>query len=342
MVRNGKPKKRAQPKRRARRGYPGIQQGVGRAVGRAFGSAGFGGLSCLDAFHPSHLALPRAVAPYTVIRTTQIISSNHALLLFGPMRGDNYATEPEGTGQWRNSCAFSLQLPSSSLGTSFTRHVFESMGPTNSSWNAAATTPAAFSVQVMNPEALQTTKGVVYAGRAKNRLRLEQMPPTSTVGQLANNLVSYSNPRLMSAGKLALRGVHIDAVPNSMADLATFTNSHQENSGSIAGVTNLHEHFEGFNPLWVYNPDEIDLQYLVCCEWRVRFDPSNPAYAACVPRAPSTESHWAGVMGTMESMGNGVQDIAEKVAQAGQAAKSIFRVGKEFAAVGRAAAPYLV
>ena len=35
----------------------------------------------------------------------------------------------------------------------------------------------------------------------------------------------------------------------------------------------------GFAPIVVCNPEGIELYLLVCCEWRVRFDPTNPTQA---------------------------------------------------------------
>merc|ERR1711964_554575 len=126
--------------------------------------------------------------------------------------------------------------------------------------------PAAFSVQIMNPNALQTTSGIVYAGRSRQMVGLANKTDTWT--QLANELVSYSNPRLMSAGKLALRGVQIDAVPFDMNAMSDF----ETRFASLAGpYTNSDEsfRFDAMAPIYVYNPEAIVLQYLVCCEWRV-------------------------------------------------------------------------
>ncbi len=83
---------RARPvRRRAGQGdaaaLRGIKQGVGRSVARAFGGVTLNKYHpCLhDAFHHAHLPLPRAVGPYTIVRTTQVVSSNKPLQLFGPV-----------------------------------------------------------------------------------------------------------------------------------------------------------------------------------------------------------------------------------------------------------------
>jgi len=195
------------------------------------------------------------------------------------------------------------------------RGAFEAMG--SESWSAASITPAAFSVQVMNPQALQSTSGMVYIGRCKNKVALSEGNLTQTFQDLADNLVSYSNPRLCAAGKLALRGVQIDAVPNNMSELAKFTTVDAQASGIDQLEPSNVRHQEGFNPIFVYNPDGVPLQYLVCCEWRVRFDPSNPAYAACVSHKPTTDTKWWEHMEHAVRLGNGVIDIVERVAATG-------------------------
>lgn len=260
----------------------GIKQGVGRAVARAFGATvsrrknrrgGRRGPNmaynpCVhDAFHMHHLPLPRPVGPYTVIRTTQVISSDAPLMILGPVY------DPD-TSSWTNILGYGAL----DVGKKWTdannlyRYVFETMK--NDTWKAAQVTPAAFSVQLMNPGALQSTQGIVYAGRIRTSYKV-----TSQDGQVNNSaqqLLSYNMPRLMASAKLAFRGTQVDAVPFNMSRLAEFTAVTGFDAGTTA-VTGKGADFSGFNPQFYYNPGKISLQYLVCCEWRVRFDPSNPA-----------------------------------------------------------------
>lgn len=315
----------------------GIKQGAGKSVKIAFGSKNGGSrkvrkqlkrkpnrrvlgkyqLACWDAFHTSHLALPRAVAPYTVIRTTKIYepatTDRRVLSLFGPSIRTTY-----DAGQWTSDFVVSTNKPMTdtmSVADGIYRGAFEAMS--SGSWSAASITPAAFSVQVMNPQALQSTSGMVYIGRCKNKVNMSEGDLTQTFQELADNLVSYSNPRLCAAGKLALRGVQIDAVPNNMSELAKFTTIDSRPSGVEQLTSSNPRHQEGFNPIFVYNPDGVPLQYLVCCEWRVRFDPSNPAYAACESHKPTTDTKWWEHMEHAVRLGNGVIDIVERVAATG-------------------------
>jgi hypothetical protein len=181
----------------------------------------------------------------------------------------------------------------------------------NDDWGYACMVPAAFSVQIMNPNALQTTAGIVYSGRARQMIGLANK--TITWNALAQELVSYSNPRLLSAGKLALRGVQTDAVPFDMNAMSDFQTRYQSLPGTYTNNDPAFG-FDAFAPIYVYNKEGINLQYLVCCEWRVRFDPSNPAYAANTYHQPSTLGYWDKLQQVASFIGNGVQDIADVAA----------------------------
>jgi len=280
-------------------------------------------LSCWNAFAEPHLSLPRAVAPYTIIRTTAIwnpaTADQRRLALFGPVM---YVGSD--AGQWSNFYSITTNGPLSSLRSAANGAYMNSFGSMNSSsWDAASVTPAAFSVQILNKESLQNATGMVYIGRCKNKVHLAEGDNSTSWQDLADNLVSYSNPRMCSAGKLALRGVHVDAVPNNMSELAKFTTlkQHAEYAMTIDSTDVTHQ--EGFNPIFIYNPDAVELQVLVCCEWRVRFDPSNPAYAACRMHKPATDTSWAEHMQHAVALGNGVADIVEVVARAGNAMRAL-------------------
>lgn len=303
----------------------GIKQGVGRAVVQAFGGAvarrgrrrggkrggKMGYHPChFDAFHMAHLPLPRPTGPYTIIRTTQLVTSDAPLMIFGPVF--------EGSsGRWTNILGYGCLDLGKTWGTANNayRYAFENMN--NASWKAAQICPAAYSVQLMNPGALQSTSGIVYGGRVRTAWRLTEH--TADGGNTsAQQLISYNMPRLMAAAKLAFRGVQVDAVPFNMSRLADFTLQQEFNPGTQAIAADGAD-FSGFNPQFYYNPDKLALQYLVCCEWRVRFDPSNPAQASHVQHTHAAESIWMQALHAAEALGNGVVDIADKVAQTGNA-----------------------
>jgi hypothetical protein len=269
-----------------------------------------------NAFAEPHLPLPRAVAPYSVVRTTAIWNpqsdNTRRFALFGPTMKED--------ARWSNTFAYSANTPLTNAlnnANGFARWSFEGME--SLSWAASSVTPAAFSIQILNPEALQTSNGMLYIGRCKNKVNISAGDLGNDFQSLCDNLVSYSNPRMCSAGKLALRGVQVDAVPNNMSLLADFTTLYQTSNGSFTMSEGLDEIQCGFNPIFLYNPKAVDIQVLVCCEWRVRFDPSNPAYATSRMHRPSSDASWAEHISRAVQMGSGVVDIVENVARMGRA-----------------------
>lgn len=311
----------------------GIKQGVGATATRPFGAASTTRYHpCLhDAFHFSHLPLPRAVGPYAVIRTTKIIQSSLGLMMFGPKFDQD-------AGAWTNACADGYRDMTKSAGTANNMYgyVFDTIG--TAAWGAAQITPAAFSVQIMNPESIQQTTGIMYVGRMRTDWKIKDN--TATTGQqAADRFVSYNNPRLTSAAKLAFRGVQVDAVPFNMNLLSNFTSFKVDSDGNFGASANTAS-FGGLAPIFAYNPKGVDLQYLVCCEWRVRFDPSNPAMASHVQHQAPSESVWQKCLNEAEAIGNGCIDIADKVANVGNslfgAMGSMYRAGRGARAIAGA------
>jgi hypothetical protein len=290
----------------------GIKQGAGRSVAQAFQKTSPKSIrAAFDAFSTTHLALPRATGGYLTVRTTDICSGTEVMNLFGPIgRKDSIAFD------WTNISRMSSVAAGAAINGAANTKVdaFDSM--TSTGFTRSKAVPAAFSVQVMNPEALQTTTGMVYIGRAKNVLNLAD--DTRTYTALGVDLVSYTNPRLCSAAKLAMRGVQVDAIPYNMSELANFRGvQFQSDAATYTWDTTDNFDYEGFAPIFVYNPDGVDLQYLVCCEWRVRFDPDYPAHAAHTFHPPSSDEVWSKATELFDCEGNGARDIVERVALTG-------------------------
>jgi hypothetical protein len=259
-----------------------------------------------------HLPLPRAVGAYTVVRTTKTITTSAAAMLLGPF------TEFDTThnlDRWSNVCA--IEDVDATLAINATTnakvHVFAELQ--DASFSRSKVTPAAYSVQVLNGNALQTTSGVIVAGRA----RTVPQPAGSTVTWNAymGGLSSYNQPRLMSAAKLALRGVQADLIPNNMAQLANFLGINDRTDESVLTYT-VGPQPAGFAPLFISNPGAVELTLLVTCEWRVRFDPMDPAQATHREYGVTPDNVFANIINRMAAMGNGVLDIVERTAQTGE------------------------
>jgi hypothetical protein len=315
----------------------GIKQGVGAITTRPFPkpaarkrkpkAGGNGYRHAFNALSPSHLPLPRAVGGYTTIRTTDIINTASEAMLFGCFKGPGLEfTETT----WSTSIAVRPRVGTLAIGDTVApgnAYFFSSTALAATSLNGARMVPAAITLQVMNGDALQTTNGIAYVGRSKTVLDL--MGDARSWETVMKQLVNYSSPRLCSAGKLALRGVQVNAVPNNLSVLSDFVPRRIKESGPFAwsesegGVPpplRADQDFEGFAPIFVYNPDNIALKYLVTIEWRVRFDPFNPAYAGHSVHMPASEATWAQAVCNEENKGSGVTDIMEDIAEIGIAA----------------------
>lgn len=331
--------KRALKKKQGGKELYGIKQGVGRVTQNAFprrrrkapprGSAT--PMMCkqaLNALHPTHLPLPRAVGGYTVIRTTDIVNTSEGAVLFGAFKGPG--------AEFTDTCWLStvavrnvnggINSPINDTTGGGNAFFYKSPALEAAALNGCKMVPAAITVQIMNSDALQNADGIAYIGRSKTVLDL--MGDTRSWDTVMKELVSYSAPRLCSGGKLALRGVQVNAIPNNLSVLSDFVPRRiPTNERQVWVESSYAADFEGFGPIFVYNPDGISLKYLVTIEWRMRFDPLNPAYAGHTMHQPASESTWSRVIGEAESIGHGVEDIADVAADAG--------------VVAYAAAPYL-
>jgi hypothetical protein len=306
----------ARPQRRQRRrnGARVLAQGVGSAA--RFGMGGVPGASLLafDATHPMHMPLPRTVGPYAVTRTTSRFSSSNAVMVFGTYRHPSGVAN-QIAGDWSDICAIGGNLGD------VIRNITDKFNiPSPVLAESAGTcVPSAITVQIMNPNALQTTSGIVYAGVAKTTAKL--MDDGRTWGEFGNEYVSYMAPRLMSAGKLALRGVKINSYPLNMSSLADFQQMNLVTPGTGTYIpTDQLPVAEGFAPIVVFNPGLIPLEYLVTIEWRTRFDLSNPAASAHRQHPVTSDVTFDKVLKMASSLGHGVLDIADTIGTIGQAA----------------------
>lgn len=325
-----------------------VAQGTGRTTKMGFGSLSSLHMQAFDAFAPQHLALPRPVGSYIVVRTTHRFNTTARALIFGRELAQTTTASTgtsEGLQQWSEVCARYGEFAASAINSANNCHVQADGGM--SGWGQGVScVPAAFSVQIMNPNALQTTDGIVYIGRCKVQLPLANS--SRTWDEAGDQFISYQNPRLCSAGKLALRGVQIDALPINMNALSDFRSIVRATTGQHTwdGLPVTSEQSgtpTGFTPIVVYNqagaPDisvggGLALEYLVCTEWRMRFDMGNPAASAHANHGMSNERIWHALITAAERLGNGVIDIGDKLPAAIAAARGL-------ADVGRAALPLL-
>lgn len=295
-----------------------------RALAQGVGSVPRGGIvrlskglpiQGLDATHAYHLGLPRAVGPYTVLKTTQLIQTSSQVAFFGTFLSEGMTTSNE---QWLPICGMG-EAVAGPINTAAGTFAYE-MDGMDSFQYAATATPAAITIQVMNPEPLQTTTGILYIGRSTAQYEIGGT--TRTWNTLGNEFVQFMAPRMCSAGKLALRGVKVSSYPLDMSELANFRGirpyADAFGTGPTFNWTSQKIRPAGFAPLVIYNPNGVGLQVLCTIEWRVRFDPGNVAAGTHTQHPITPDGVWNGLTSTM-SQTNGVVDLAERTVETGLA-----------------------
>jgi len=296
-----------------------LAPGVGKVPRNPFGSVPGYTLSAWDALHVQHMPLPRSVGPYAVVRVTRIFRSNSQYSVFG--------VAVNNSGAWTNTGCFQSINPAAAINAVDNCYCTRVPTPTTVSGEFSTTNvvPAAMTVQVMNPNPLQTTNGLVIASVCPTMLQI--IDNTRPWEGLADKVVSYMKPRMLSAPKLALRGVQMQSYPMNMSAMANFEKMQNVVDGPVtlssSSTNGGDQYLCGLAPMVVCNEDEANLTYAMTVEYRVRFDIANPAVASHVHHGISSDKTWDNMVKAAVNLGNGVRDIADVVASAGQAINSI-------------------
>lgn len=290
-----------------------LAPGVGRTTAKPFASPDitYDGKLGLSALCPMHLPLPRPIAPYTVVRLTTSFSSANEYMLFGTFRMDEPAATYAET-RWLNTGVMEWASASGGLPMQSTIPVMRGFPGLGDDYFV----PAAMTIQVLNTNALQSTNGLIVAGNMKTSLA--PGAKTANISTVFNELINVSAPRLMSAPKLALRGVQADLQPSNMSALADFRLP--GSSGSSPQVMNAQS--DGFLPMFLRNEQQVTLNFVVTIELRMRFSTSNIASASHrqYPHAPL--SVWDRAVQGATMIGHGIVDISEKVSAVGSAVQA--------------------
>lgn len=288
-----------------------LAQGAAAVPRKNFGgSVGTGNLrlliKMLDARLPKTLGLPRAVGSYTVIRTTKLHRSDAAFVMFAPFHNLN-------EGNFYNWCG--VEDVDATLAVNATSNARAINIPLAELAGATEVVPAALTVQVMNPASLQTASGVFAMGRVTTPFNYGGS--TDKWNDLRARFISFFSPRLLTGGKLALRGVKCDAYPLDMSEYANF-----QPVSEYTGVftwSNDAVRACALSPIVFVQSNAFPqvIEFLVTIEWRVRFDPGNPAVASHTYHNTTSDALWNGVCRAMSAAGHGVTEIAEDVLEAG-------------------------
>lgn len=155
--------------------------------------------------------------------------------IFSPQLGGS--GEVSADNGWSNLMAYGVKdLATAINGTdNVAKYVFANMA--DPSWDYSRMAPAAFSVQIMNSEAVQISSDYTfYIGRIKTIPGIHA-DLTLTGKGFGDNFIACNGPRLCSAAKLAFRGVQVNAVPYKMSALAQFNGREKITETSAATLT---------------------------------------------------------------------------------------------------------
>jgi hypothetical protein len=266
----------------------------------------------LNARLPHHLGLPRAVGPYQVIRTSKLLTSTADVIIFSPIMLD--AENINGGARWYGACGIESVDKTNPVNATNNSVMIDM--PMDALGGAVDVVPAAMTVQVMCPTALQTAAGLFTMARASQPLSLGG--DSRTWSQFRTQFNSFFRPRVLTGGKLALRGVTCNAVPLDMSEYADFAPVTMHN-GTLM-TWDAKKRPAALSPIvFTSNGEGEVMSFLVTIEWRVRFDPQSPAAASHVFHEPTSDAVWGAIIKRASEMGHGVEDIVDGIADIGAA-----------------------
>lgn len=262
-------------------------------------------LQCLDARIPRTLGLPRAVGPYTIIRTTRLFNSAANMIIFCPLRDQD--------GKWYKACGVVSNSVVAAVNAANNARVIGM--PMDNLGDACECVPASLTVQVMNPSSLQTADGVFAMTRANQQMDLGTT--SETWNEVTSRVISFMSPRLLTGGKLSLRGVQCNAYPLDMTGYSSFER--------LADVTDFAQRTwdetlkpDALSPIVFLNNNlsPPSVSFMVTMEWRVRFDPGHPAVSSHVHHDTLADSAWNAVTKFSATMLHAVHELAEPAGEA--------------------------
>lgn len=277
-------------------------------------------LKCLDARIPRTLGLPRAVGPYTVIRTTKLHQSISKFLMFCPFMSQDW-NKPN---TWYDWCGVESVAHGSDITAANNTKCINM--PMMGLGSACEVVPASMTVQVMNPNSLQNADGVFAMTRVNQQMMLGESPAGVTYDEIVSRVISFYAPRLLTGGKLALRGVKSSAYPLDMSEYSSFAPIRQ--FGGPSGSTFTWGPFyrpAALSPIVFINNTAADstiTEFMITIEWRVRFDPGNPATASHTHHDVLSDDAWNEVVKAASTAAHAVEELAEGTADAGRAIAS--------------------
>lgn len=287
-----------------------LPNGKGSAQNRESKGKGRGMLS---AHNSKALGLMQPTSPYTILRHTAIFSTNANVLLFG-----TWAIETSTGTVWCPIVAVSdvnSGNPINGAGNT-TLHKFANFDGLGT---GAEIVPAAFTVRIINPNALQVTSGVLTASRLQGGGNYGNS--SATWSSAATTSFGNCAPLIMSGSQLAMSPVQCHALPADFTEMARFDrfilSTDAVSLPNPYTWTSQALHPAGFAPILVRN--EIvpsgsttysSLTYEVTVKWRVRVSPENPFSSTHTYQPVSSATTWQDAVATATTIASGFETAA--------------------------------
>lgn len=266
----------------------------------------------LSAYSASTLGLIQPTAPYSIITVTKVISSDARVIVFG-----TFASETSTGTAWAPVMALSdvnHTLAINAAGNTFLEKFsnFDNLG------SASEYVPAALTVKVTNPNALQLTSGTVQMTRVQGNTSYGGS--TTVWDTAAEALLSNCKPRIVSAAELAMKPFYGHGIPNDFTEMARFDRMIPSTDTALANPYTWSSqtfHPAGFTPLLVYNKvitsgttTPSPLSYEVTVKWRVRVTPDNPFSSTHTYQPVTSPGLWQSIVARHSAIASGFEDAA--------------------------------
>jgi hypothetical protein len=237
--------------------------------------------ACLNAFLPGHLTLPRAVAPYSVIRTIvnfPVSTDNRGkLLVIQPMLnkdGDEYGFT-NCVGWISDTDQSSGEVPTTTTPTGINMPSVGNSG--------VECVPAAITARITCPSPLISATGQLFLGRWN-------VPGDRTnytnYGDMEKGFLAFAKPEPYTAAMMATSARQVSAIPRDFNDYCEFhkyvDNDFSDSLRPWGGMTPI---IMALNPTTGTN---TNYNVQICVEWRYRFKMDDPAASAHQFHKPSS------------------------------------------------------
>jgi hypothetical protein len=257
----------------------------------------------LDARQPGNPPLPRAVGPYTTVPVTKHFYSSAKELLVGPL----YISEASEPEDWGNAIALASVDSAVAVGGANNTSVFTSDAIGTTGWNDAMIVPASVTVVVSNSAALLNTAGDVFVGRTTQQINWGA--GTLPWADKMAGVTAYSAMHPVSAADLNQHPKQVDLLPLDMNAYSAFRPIRNYFTGGTNTTWGANMRFAAFSPAFIHNPTQVTLTVSVTIQYRVRFDPSNPAYGGGTLHLAAPPGYWDRLLAYAQQAGTMAHDV---------------------------------